>query len=111
MALATSIIAACTDNSLSCDEGQVRSPDGGCAVAAPPYCQPCSGAIASELPAGDCLAQACIRTAYALCEDSCWSACSCTVPEGYTLVDAGFFAPEAGDAAEEAPPLDAHEEP
>jgi hypothetical protein len=93
----------------SCEDGRVMGPDGSCIVPPGPYCQPCAGNVASELPAFDCYAEGCTPPhAYAVCTASCWSGCSCTLPPGYTLIDAGFFASEAGDGAE---PTDAPEGP
>jgi len=107
----------------SCGGG--RTPGSACADAACPedaplYAQPCSGKIVASLPAQDCPAQACSGpTAYAVCNGEVWSRCACSVPPGYSLVDAGFFGPEGGaeggaemDAGaaprDAAPPVDAH---
>jgi hypothetical protein len=102
MALGFAFVASCGTtqaDSTSCEEGEFAGPDGSCVPRGKPYCQPCSGNIASALPAYDCPAQQCpSKGAFAVCQDSCWSNCACSIPPGYELVDAGFFGSEAGDA-------------
>lgn len=98
VALAFAALASCNGSTPSCDDGEVVGPDGGCIASPGPYCQPCTGKVAAALPTGDCPSQDCPPPhAYAVCTESCWSACACTVPPGYELVDAGFFAAEGGD--------------
>jgi hypothetical protein len=90
----------------SCDAGsavQDSCGDGALADAGPcvedggVYYQPCSGKIVSAIPGGDCPGQNCgASTAYAVCNGKDWVPCSCSIPPGYTLVDAGFFGPEGG---------------
>jgi hypothetical protein len=102
MSVALAALSFCSPVPSACEEGQVAGPDGSCRSAPPPYCQPCEGRVASKLPAADCVAEGCPGSvAYAVCSASCWSVCSCSIPAGYTLVDAGFFAAEAGDAPDE----------
>jgi hypothetical protein len=48
----------------------------------------CSGETAKKIPAQDC-GDCKGMVAYALCEGITYSTCSCDLPPGYTLVDAG----------------------
>lgn len=80
----------------SCRDGAVAE-DGSCLPDVGVYYQPCSGKVVAAIPAGDCPGQACATSsAYAVCNGKDWVPCSCAIPPGYTLVDAGFFAPEGG---------------
>jgi len=73
--------------------------DGACGPPAVPFCEGCDGSVVARVPPVDCPAESCPGSiVYGVCVDSCWGTCSCSIPSGYTLVDAGFFAPEAGDA-------------
>jgi hypothetical protein len=58
----------------------------------------CTGTIAKEIPAPDC--EHCFGDyAYALCEGVSYATCSCTLPPGYTFVEAGAEHKGSKDAA------------
>jgi hypothetical protein len=59
----------------------------------------CSALTAREIPPMDC--HGCGDAAYALCEGVFFSSCTCSLPPGYTLVDAGPL-PEAGHGPSDA---------
>jgi hypothetical protein len=62
----------------------------------------CSGSVAKEIPAYDC--PLCSGTvAYALCGGLYYSACSCSLPPGYVLLDGGLLF----DASKDVTPKDA----
>jgi hypothetical protein len=62
----------------------------------------CSGAVAFEIPAGDCREVSCNGpAAYVVCQEGCYSLCACTLPSGYTLEDGGLV---IGDGGEEDAP-------
>jgi hypothetical protein len=62
----------------------------------------CSGFVAKSIPASAC--GTCEGAgAYALCDGLLYSTCSCDLPPGYVLVDAGAD----NDGATDAPPQDA----
>jgi len=76
---------------------------GCCTRAITPGLPFCSGKVAFAIPAGDCLQQTCTNgEAYALCEETCYTACACALPEGYSLEPGGFFV-EGGAAVGGAP--------
>jgi hypothetical protein len=80
----------------SCRDGAVAE-DGPCLEDVGLYYQPCSGKVVAVIPAGDCPGKGCgASSAYAVCNGKEWIPCSCSIPPGYTLVDAGFFGPEGG---------------
>ena len=61
----------------------------------------CSGEVAFKIPALNCPESCPGAAAYALCQGGCYTACACTLPSGYTLIDGGFLIGEAG--SEDAP--------
>jgi hypothetical protein len=83
------------------DGSDVSTDCGCCAQAILPVLPFCSGKVAFGIPAGDCPNACPGPEAFALCKGGCYTACSCTLPEGYSLEDAGFYIPDAG--AEDAP--------
>jgi hypothetical protein len=86
----------------ACSDGAIID-DGACLEDVGLYYQPCSGKVVAELPLGDCPAQHCARTAYAVCNGREWGACVCSIPSGYEVVDAGFFGPEGGSEGSAEP--------
>jgi hypothetical protein len=66
----------------------------------------CSGEVAAEIPAADC-GRCDERVAYALCDGLFFATCACTLPPGYTLVDAGLYVGEPPDAGPDGLGLDA----
>jgi hypothetical protein len=80
---------------------------GCCNQAVLPLLPNCSGKTAFAFPAADCSVRCKGAVAYALCTGECFTACTCEVPAGYTLFDAGYFigdgsAEETGSDASDA---------
>lgn len=77
---------------------------GCCARSVLPFLPNCSGHVAFAIPAIDCPRSCKKGTAYVMCDDECYSACGCILPDGYSLVDGGFDLEDAGadEAAEDA---------
>jgi hypothetical protein len=69
---------------------------GCCARAVLPLLPACSGKVAFAVAAGDCPKPCTGPLAYVLCEETCYSACACALPEQYSLIDGGFILGEGG---------------
>jgi hypothetical protein len=69
---------------------------GCCASAILPVLPYCSGRVAFEISAGDCPKPCNRSVAYAVCEGGCYTTCDCTLPEGFALIDGGFFIGDGG---------------
>jgi hypothetical protein len=77
---------------------------GCCAETVLPLLPFCSGKVAFAVPLGDCPEPCVGAFAYVLCQGTCYTACACTLPEEYSLIDGGFVFGDdaANDASAEA---------
>jgi hypothetical protein len=110
MGLAATVATACSSTSL---------PSGAVSITFPSGVVPssCSGSDVFAVPSSDCSSLGCSgSTAYAVCNGGTYSACSCAIPSGYTLMDAAV--PDVSvdvpvdvpivDVPTEVPPTDVH---
>jgi hypothetical protein len=79
---------------------------------------PCSGKVVLVIPSADCASFCAGSIAYAVCDGTRYSECSCNIPKGYKiavaesgLVESGGEASfDASDASDAGKPMDAHDE-